>query len=724
MQSLFFALCTSRYTQWLLTFVIFINLMLAFFEYPSSFSLSSDFRFRDRTWHLDEPPCGATEAVEIVCLIFFLVDCILRFYLAGWRRFVTKPWLLVYAFMIGLSFVDVIISLSFCKWRDVGLPQSLAYTLRLRRFFRPIFFLVSSTIMKKFAKAVALTLPQIFTVLFLLAIHLYVFAMIGLLVFPHPPKSIPITNDTNISNATRFVVPVNEGLYNLSNTTLPELDYSLYLQQEGEKYFSTAADALESLLVLLTTANHPDVMMPIYQYNRFSALYFILFLGIGTYIILNLLIAVIYNHFKGFFQNSLQSSFFRRRVAFRAAFTILARKTHQMQRKGSNRLSYSQELVSKELIRGLLQKVKIKKTQIPLMYHKLETVGSQFLNWQQFREVFDLISKETSKKRSIRLPYYSRSRGCQWFQFVIRHRFFAYFTYFVSTVNVILITIELQIAYDDALSNPDSRLAGYNLFFVIYYVIEQCLKLIGFGFKGYFRSVGNVYDGALTLALLILEVLALALFGGPLQLHTHLISVQQFDVIIRLMNIFIVLRLLRIVVHVERLRMLIATIVELIKNLRGFAGIILVIYYIFALLGMALFQDVDKPSDDQGTSQQICGTYDNLKYYANNFHDFASSLVVLWDVMVVNNWFIFLDKFGTDSFMGDWAKLYFVAWWLVAVIIFVNLFISLVLETFLVKWEAVHKHREEVAQAGEYDDTLETWERQSTQMDSQVCVCV
>ncbi|XP_064395452.1 two pore channel protein 2-like isoform X2 [Halichondria panicea] len=701
----------SRPFQWLLKGVLLLLLMLAFFEYPTSFSLSSDYRFRNQTWFLGEAPCGTTEAVEIVCLIFILCDCMLRFYLGGWKRFVRKPWLVLYAVMIGLSFIDVFISIAFCDRKYDPLPMSLAYTLRMRRYFRPIFFLISSTIMKKFAKAVALTLPHIFTVLVLLVIHMYVFAMIGLLVFPHPPDKA-ITNTTGIINSTHLP-DADSDLIN------PNLNYSYYTQQEGERYFRTVADALESLLVLLTTANHPDVMMPIYQYNRFSAIYFILFLGIGSYIILNLLIAVIYNHFKGFFQNSLQSSFLRRRVAFRAAFTILIRKTQDLMKRSSQRNSYSHDHVGKDLVRELLQRVKIKESQKPLMYQKLETVNSQFISWKHFREVFDLISQDTSRRRAARLPYYTNVRVFQWFQFIIRHRIFAYFTHFVSIVNVIIITVELQLSYSESLSNPDSRLAGFNLFFVSYYVLEQILKLIGFGLKGYFRSIGNIYEGLLTLALLILEILALALYGGPLQTHAHLIDVTQFDIIIRLMNIFIVLRILRILAHVEKLKILTATIFELIRNLRGFSGIIFVIYYIFALLGMQLFMDVDGPSHDP-TLRMTCGTYDKLRYFANNFHDFASSLMVLWDVMVVNNWFILLDKYGTDSFLGNWAKLYFIAWWLVAVIIFVNLFISLVLETFLVKWEAVHRSQEENP-PGEYEGREgEAWERQATQVDSQI----
>lgn len=710
-----------KYVRWCLGLFIFINLILAFFEYPTSLTLSSDSRFRDRLWHMTELHCGVTESIEILCLLVFLLDCSFKFYLIGWKRFVRKPWLVLYAVMLVLSFVDLFMSLIFCI---AGYKHSLLYTLRLRRFCRPLFFLLSSTIMKKFAKAVVLTLPQIFSVLVLLVLHLYIFAMIGLLVFPRSPY-LSNSNQTNSSNVS-------------SNASVDPMDingsqihpYSYYAELEGSEYFSSVSQAFVSLLVLLTTANHPDVMIPIYQYNRFSSIYFVLFLGIGTFLILNLLIAATYNQFKGFFQKSLQSSFLRRRVAFRAAFTLLARKTSELQQERGSRLSYVQEVASKDLIRRLLQKARIPGKQLPQMYPKLETIPSHCLNWHQFREIFDLVSKEPTQKHQGRLLFYGKWRWLQWIQFAVRHRFFYYFTYAISVVNVILITIELEVSYDNSLKRADSRLAYYNLVFVVYYILEQVLKLIGHGFRGYFRSYGNIYEGILTLVLVFLEILVLAFSSeATTQLHENS-AVVHYDMVIRIMNIIIVLRLLRIVAHVKSLRILISIIIDLFKNLSGFAGLMIITYYLFALLGMELFVDVDGPSQKEESGDKswsdTCGTYDNLNYYANNFHDFASSLMTLWDVMVVNNWFVFLDKFARDSMLSGWSRLYFIVWWLIAAIMGMNLFVSLVLDTFVIKWEAVHGRRLRQEDEGVQDGDLDrfsgsnNWEASSSSAENLV----
>jgi two pore calcium channel protein 2 len=78
-----------------------------------------------------------------------------------------------------------------------------------------------------------------------------------------------------------------------------------------------------------------------------------------------------------------------------------------------------------------------------------------------------------------------------------------------------------------------------------------------------------------------------------------------------------------------------------------------------------------------------------MGYYPNNFNDFAASLVVLWDVMVVNNWFVFLDAYKRG--VNPWSQLYFVAWWLVSAVVGVNIFIALVLEAFISQWEKLNK---------------------------------
>lgn len=61
---------------------------------------------------------------------------------------------------------------------------------------------------------------------------------------------------------------------------------------EGRAVMPSFGEASWQLLILLTTANFPDVMMPAYTANRLAALFFGTFLVLGLFFMMNLLLAV------------------------------------------------------------------------------------------------------------------------------------------------------------------------------------------------------------------------------------------------------------------------------------------------------------------------------------------------------------------------------------------------------------------------------------------------
>ena len=67
---------------------------------------------------------------------------------------------------------------------------------------------------------------------------------------------------------------------------------------EGYSMFDTFSNANFNLIILVTTANFPDVMLPAYERNYWSMLYFIIFICIGIYFMMNFLLANVFNNFK------------------------------------------------------------------------------------------------------------------------------------------------------------------------------------------------------------------------------------------------------------------------------------------------------------------------------------------------------------------------------------------------------------------------------------------
>ena len=74
---------------------------------------------------------------------------------------------------------------------------------------------------------------------------------------------------------------------------------------EGVQYMSTYPDAVFNMLVLLTTSNYPDVMLPAVQENRLYFFLFFTYLILGLFLILNLLLAIIYSNFKNHFESQI-----------------------------------------------------------------------------------------------------------------------------------------------------------------------------------------------------------------------------------------------------------------------------------------------------------------------------------------------------------------------------------------------------------------------------------
>ncbi|XP_006861108.1 PREDICTED: two pore calcium channel protein 2 [Chrysochloris asiatica] len=627
----------SSSCQRILSFTIFLILSLAFVETPSSLTSSSDVRFRIAAW---EPPCGLTESVELLCLLVFVADVSVKSYLVGWSQYRNNPWLLAYFVVLGVSLTDWIVSLSLICWE----------TVRIRRLLRPFFLLQNSSMMKKTLKCIRSTLPQMASVALLLALHLCLFTTFGMLLFTGEKED--------------------------------------QLRKERLTYFRNLPEALTSLLVLLTTANNPDVMMPAYSKNRAYSIFFILFTVIGSLFLMNLLTAIIYNQFRGYLMLSLQTSLFRRRLGTRAAYEVLTSleggKEDHLQAAG----------VRPETFLRALQKIHMASHCRQAIMQKVLSQGDRLLSADEFQKLFNEVDKRVIKEHPPRPEY--RSPFLRSAQFLFGHYYFDYLGTLIALGNLVSICVFLVLDSDLVPDDRDDFLLGIlNAVFILYYQVEMLLKIFALGLWGYLSHLSNLFDGFLTLVLLGLEIATLSVYRFP---HSgwkpHTVGPMSLWNMTRLVNILIVFRFLRIIPNIKMMAVVANTLLDLVRNMRAFAGILVVVYYIFAIIGINLFQGVVVAPPGNGSlapnGSESCGSFEQLEYWSNNFDDFAAALITLWNVMVVNNWQVFMDAYRRYS--GPWSKLYFVAWWLVSSVIWVNLFLALILENFIHKWDRRDQH--------------------------------
>lgn len=622
----------STACQWVLGVTIALVLLLAFVERPSSLSISSDPRQHSARW---EPPCGLTETIELICLLVFSFDLAAKGYLIGWDEFRKNKWLISYTVVISISIIDWVLSLSMvCDER-----------LRVRRLFRPFFLLQNSSLMKKTLKCIRRTLPEIASVILLLALHLCLFTMIGMLLFAKSED------------------PKKNG--------------------EWELYFRDMPTALSSLLVLLTTANNPDVMIPAYTLNRAYSIFFITFSVIGTYCLMNLLTAIIYNQFRGYLLMSVQTSIIRRRLGIRAAFQVLASHGDQQ----------AENHVRVESVLEVMNRVNMKsyyKAAITAEAQHCIDVG--FMDLGQFGKIFDELDKDRIKEHPPPPQY--NSPVLQRVQQIFSHYYFTILGNAVALANVMCICTVLVLNSEKTTAERDNFIMEIiNLCFILFYLFEMCVKIFAFGWKGYLSYKNNIFDGFLTVLLLILQI---CITYKLAQSHRDPSSHDIFSLweMIRLINMLIVFRFLRIIPDIKLMALVASTLLDLVKNLRAFAGILVVVYYMFAVVGIWLFEGVIKPTpqnsvfSDATNSSMGCGTFEQLEYWPNNFDDFVASIILLYDVMIVNNWQVFLDVYS--RYTTTWSVIYFVCWWITSSVMWVNLFVALILENFVYKWDRSH----------------------------------
>jgi two pore calcium channel protein 1 len=87
--------------------------------------------------------------------------------------------------------------------------------------------------------------------------------------------------------------------------------------------FANLGDSFTQLFVLITTCNYPSVMMPAYTKHQASFFFFFIFIVIGIYFILNLILAIVFRVYTAEERNKFHKRFLRQRAAVRFAYSAL-----------------------------------------------------------------------------------------------------------------------------------------------------------------------------------------------------------------------------------------------------------------------------------------------------------------------------------------------------------------------------------------------------------------
>nr|XP_054519608.1 two pore channel protein 1 isoform X2 [Pan troglodytes] len=460
------------------------------------------------------------------------------------------------------------------------------------------------------------------------------------------------------------------------------LGFYLFSPNPSDPYFSTLENSIVSLFVLLTTANFPDVMMPSYSRNPWSCVFFIVYLSIELYFIMNLLLAVVFDTFNDIEKRKFKSLLLHKRTAIQHAYRLLI-----SQRRPAG-ISYRQ-------FEGLMRfyKPRMSARERYLTFKALNQNNTPLLSLKDFYDIYEVAALKWKAKKNREHWFDELPRTAllifKGINILVKSKAFQYFMYLVVAVNGVWILVETFMLKG---GNFFSKHVPWSyLVFLTIYGVELFLKVAGLGPVEYLSSGWNLFDFSVTV-FAFLGLLALALNMEPF----------YFIVVLR------PLQLLRLFKLKERYRNVLDTMFELLPRMASLGLTLLIFYYSFAIVGMEFFCGIVFPNccntstvaDAYRWRNHTVGNRTVVEegyYYLNNFDNILNSFVTLFELTVVNNWYIIME--GVTSQTSHWSRLYFMTFYIVTMVV-MTIIVAFILEAFVFRMNYSRKNQDSEVDGG------------------------
>ena len=322
--------------------VVLANLLLAVLE-PTSVRMAPD---------KYTPGMTAFVFLEMLMSLFYGFDLWMRWF-AG--EDVARDW-----WARGRFFIIV------CVFGN-GVLSLLVQASNVSRVLRPLLLIERLRNVRKIAASVLTTLPKILQVLFLLSFLVMVGGVAAFTLF----AGITGTADTlgageaggsNCEFLNGGITWLEQNLTDYGkSTTNGTLRFACStfskIRPDGSpctNYFDTIWTSTMHLFILITTANYPDIMMPAYDCSRWAALFFVVYILLGLYFLLSLILAVVYTHFSSRNTEMMGIMAQKREQALEHAFVIMSDLTQQHAEEKMERMRGRRMGLVEEAMPGLV----------------------------------------------------------------------------------------------------------------------------------------------------------------------------------------------------------------------------------------------------------------------------------------------------------------------------------------------------------------------------------
>ena len=438
-----------------------------------------------------------------------------------------------------------------------------------------------------------------------------------------------------------------------------------FVKVDQSPYFTNFFDTYWDLYVLVTTANSPDIMMPAYDVASYYSIFFIVFEVVCIYIFMSIFLAVVYNNYRKNLKMEVKEIVERKNQLIDQAFDLM--KSDVFGREVIIQGDFTQ-LMKMTLPRKSDQYFKI-------LWYVLDADQNGYIDRSEFRILPDLLNiKMTEVKKNLFERYIPNIYSHKYSKILIRcvkHKFFRYLFDAIILVNAAVI-----------LSDYEYIEWG----FLAIFTMEIVLKIYAFGFSMFISKYWNMFDSIIIGAAFIFNIVDNVRGDN-----------QDAYIMLDVLLILRVLRIIKIFHGIDSFKMILNTIFHILPSLFTYVGVLFVFFYIFAIVGMEAFQGKirffgENTYNTSEPDQRWCGNprlenseFYREKYCKNNFNDIGSAFILLFELLVVNQWHIITEGYVL-AVGSKVVRIYFILYHLITVILILNIFTAFVLEAFLLEY--------------------------------------
>eukprot|EP00457_Paulinella_chromatophora_P008540 gb/GEZN01008576.1/.p1 GENE.gb/GEZN01008576.1/~~gb/GEZN01008576.1/.p1 ORF type:complete len:460 (-),score=33.99 gb/GEZN01008576.1/:33-1334(-) len=402
-------------------------------------------------------------------------------------------------------------------------------------------------------------------------------------------------------------------------------------------------------------------MVPSYTQYRESAIYFIFFLVFGLYF-LNPLVMSVAAH--GFAVRREEFHIQRQRNikhSMTEAFQILSRK-----RSGSSsELPATRVLALLNQVKASYKRVNLKNRMAQQWLEKWEENKDKLLAQNAFERltsfdvqtIFQLGAEEQQARPGPKhlacLTYTAPSclvklEGCACFRYSVDVLVLFNIVYFVWSTS--------------ELSRPQLKSKDYfEPVLLLLFTSEALLHIVVRG-NGYFLTRRFQFD----FFILVACYLCWGIKHVDTQVATFLFLARSFT-------------LFRVLSKSKSLRQLIATFLKLLPKFASASVVLLALFMFYGSLGVQFFGGKIAKSN---ASLAAPSSFGASNYYANSMNDFPAAFVTLFEIMVINNWYVIVNGYASATNVAA-SRSFFISFYVISVLIVLNTTTVFVVDMFL-----------------------------------------